>query len=172
MLILGLDIAEVIENIPRLLLQVVYLLLEDVIHLLLIHLSLLLAGEADSAGKLLVFPLDALGDGETRLVPQQCDHLPARKVLNSVFFKAKVLQFRLDVTFRQLSQVGVSACDGLGVLDRWVQIHPVDLSLVERVLRDLKWQLEIAVATMSIRGVANAFQHHHPLLLAIVIEVL
>ena len=99
MLILGLDIAEVIENVPRLLLQVVYLLLEDVIHLLLIHLSLLLAGEADPAGKLLVFTLDALGDGETRLVPQECDHLPAREVLNSVLFEAQVLQFRLDVTF-------------------------------------------------------------------------
>lgn len=127
-----------------------YLLLEDVIDLLLIHLSLLLAGEADPAGKLLVFTLDALGDGETRLVPQECHHLPAREVLNSVLFEAQVLQFRLDVTFRQLSQVGVCACDSLGVLDRWVQIHPVDLSLVERVLRDLKWQLEIAIATMAV----------------------
>ena len=98
-LILGLDITQVIENIPRLLLQVVYLLLEDVIHLLLIHLSLLFAGEADPAGKLLVFPFDTLGDSETRLVPQECDHLPTREVLDGIFFEAQVLQFRLDITF-------------------------------------------------------------------------
>ncbi len=76
-----------------------YLLLEDVIHLLLIHLSLLLAGEADSAGKLLVFPLDALRDGLARLVPQECDHLPTREILDRVLFETQVLQFRLDVTF-------------------------------------------------------------------------
>ena len=98
-LILGLDITQVIENISRLLLQVVYLLLEDVIHLLLIHLSLLLAGEADPAGKLLVFPFDTLGDCETRLVPQECDHLPTREVLDCVLFETQVLQFRLNVTF-------------------------------------------------------------------------
>jgi hypothetical protein len=61
-LILRLPLTHVVESLPRLLLQIVYLLLEYLIHLLLIHLSLLLARKANSTRELLHLTLDPLGD--------------------------------------------------------------------------------------------------------------
>ena len=108
-----------------------YLLFEYVIDLFLIHLPLLLAGEADTASKLLVFSLDALSDGLTRFVPQESDHLPAREILDHIFLEAQILQLLLDVLLRKFSQIGICASYSLWVLDCWVKIHSVNLSLVQ-----------------------------------------
>jgi hypothetical protein len=62
----------------------------------------------------------------------------------------------VDVLLTQLSQVGVSACHCLRVLDGWVQIHTVDFCFVKGVLGDFERKLKVRVATMAIGRVTYA----------------
>ena len=53
-----------------------------------------------------------------------------------------------------------------------IEVHPVDFGLVEGILRNLQWQLQVGVAPVAVGGIANTFEHHHAPRLAVVDEVL
>ena len=115
-LVAGLAVGDVLEEVVVLLAEVAHLLLEDLVHALLVHFPLLLGGEAHATGELLHVAFYALGHKLTRHLSQVSHHIPPGEARNRLFFKAEIDEFILDFTLAEFPQVSVRARNGLGVL--------------------------------------------------------
>lgn len=67
--------------------------------------------------------------------------------------------------FLELSQVGLSSSDCLGVLNGWVQVHAIGLGSLDGISRYFERHLQVTVATVAAGRISLPLEHHHAALL-------
>jgi len=130
MLVTWLWIRVVLNEVISFFTEIAHLLLEDLVHSLLIHFSLLLRCESYTSSEFLHVSFYALRYCLTWLLSEQGNHLPPSKALDRLFLEAQINQLILDLFLTELSQISISTRDSFRVLNGWIQVHPIYFRLV------------------------------------------